>query len=324
MQILPRCRSPWQRRLDARRRHGFVRRCHGDLHLGNICMFRGHPTPFDALEFNEEMASTDVLYDVAFTVMDLVERDLKALANAFLNRYLGATRDYSGLALLPLFVSMRAAVRSLVAAYRPVPDPSEPTASERLDFAIESLEDRPSPRLIAIGGLSGSGKSTISYQIAPKLTGGLGAILLRSDVTRKRLFGVAPETRLPPDAYRVEVSRRVYRRLLRAGGRALRAGVATIIDATFLSIDERKRIEELAEVSEVPFVGIWLECDADELRRRVSARGGDASDAGIAVLEAQLERDAGPGDWITVPSTQALPETAQAVLKAIRGVNEAA
>lgn len=305
------------RQLDARRRHGFVRRCHGDLHLGNVCLFRGRPIPFDALEFNEEMASTDVFYDVAFTVMDLIERGLKPLANAFLNRYLGATRDYSGLALMPLFVSMRAAVRSLVAASVPVPDPRAPSARERLEFALESLSAPASPQLIAIGGLSGSGKSTIARRIAPEIGSGAGAIVLRSDVIRKRLFGTAPEDRLPEAAYRPEVSRRVYNQMARDARRALAAGATVILDATFLSTSERRHMDRSAELAGVGFVGIWLDCPAGELRLRISGRGRDASDADLAVLERQLTRDPGPGDWTTVPATGTPDEVAAALRAAL-------
>lgn len=306
------------RRFDTRQKHGFVRRCHGDLHLGNICMFDGRPTPFDALEFNEEMASIDVLYDIAFTVMDMMERELRPLSNAFLNRYLSATRDYSGLALLPLFISMRAAVRALVAAYRPVLDPLEPSAAERLSFANESLSEAATPRLIAIGGLSGSGKSTIARRVAPQIGIGTGAVLLRSDVARKRLFNVVPEESLPDGAYRKEVSRRVYLQLARDAGRAVAAGSSAILDATFLLVEDRWRVEKVAERAGIRFIGIWLDCDPEELRRRVSARGRDASDADIAVLNRQLERHPGPERWISVSAGGGVGETVADVLCVLR------
>jgi aminoglycoside phosphotransferase family enzyme/predicted kinase len=301
--------------LDARRRHGFVRRCHGDLHLGNICLFEGRPTPFDALEFNEEMASTDVMYDLAFIVMDLVEHDMRPAANALLNRYLGATRDYSGVALLPLFISMRAAVRALVAASRSVADPRGPSAEDRLRFAVESLENAGISQLIAIGGLSGSGKSTIARRIAPKL--GACSVLLRSDVARKRMFGAAPEEALAEAAYGAEASARVYRLLEKDAGRALRSGAVVILDATYLSMDDRRRAERVARLQGVDFKGIWLTCPPDELRRRVAARslaGADASDATVAVLEQQLAHDPGAGDWTVLRSEGRVEETARRAL----------
>jgi uncharacterized protein len=311
------------RRFDTRRRHGFVRRCHGDLHLGNICMFDGRPTPFDALEFNEEMASIDVLYDIAFIIMDLMERDLRPLSNAFLNRYLSATRDYSGLALLPLFISMRAAVRALVAACRPVQDSLEPSVAQRLTFASESLSEAATPRLIAIGGLSGSGKSTIARRVAPQTGNGTGAVLLRSDVARKRLFNVAPEERLPDGAYGKEVSSRVYLQLARDAGRAVAAGSSAILDATFLSIEERWRVESVAERAGVRFTGIWLDCDPEELRRRVSARGRDASDAEITVLNRQLACHPGAESWVPVFAGGGVGETVTSVLSVLCEYSEA-
>ena len=303
--------------LDARQRHGRVRRCHGDLHLGNICLIDGRPTPFDALEFNEEMASTDVLYDIAFTVMDLSERGLPAQASAFLNRYLAATRDYSGASLLALFVSMRAAVRALVAASRKTPNPHEPSAAERLDFAIASLEAGPEPQLIAIGGLSGSGKSTIARRIAPEIGSGAGAIVIRSDVARKHVFGVAPEDRLPDSAYLPAVSARLYCQMLRDAGRALRGGASVVLDATYLAPNDRDRVAALARRLGLRFTGLWLDCTQEVLRARVTARHGDASDADLAVVNAQLDRDPGAGDWISVPADGEIETTARAARAAL-------
>ncbi|TMV09023.1 hypothetical protein FGK63_07840 [Ruegeria sediminis] len=304
--------------LNARRRHGYVRRCHGDLHLGNICLIDGRPTPFDALEFNEEMASTDVIYDIAFIVMDMLERGLRDQANAFLCRYLSATRDYSGLGLLPLFISMRAAVRALVAASRKEPDPHEPGAGERLAFAIRALRDQAKPRLIAIGGLSGSGKSTIARRAAPQIGRGIGAVVLRSDVARKHMFGVSPEDRLPEDAYGPGTTELVYTRLLRDAGRVLRQGFPAVVDATFLSPFEREQVRLAARRAGVPFCPIWMDCGPKTLRARISARTGDASDADVGVLEKQLALRAEAGDWTRVPADGSVEDTAALALAAIR------
>jgi len=298
------------RQLDARQRHGFVRRCHGDLHLGNICLVDGRPTPFDAMEFNEALASIDMLYDIAFTVMDLVERGLKHEANAFLSRYLSARRDYSGLSLLPVFVSMRAAVRCMVAASLSTPEPGAPSASDRIGFALASLADRTAPRLIAVGGLSGSGKSTFARRIAPEIGAGAGAVVLRSDVARKRLWGVAPEDPLPDAAYSAETSARVYTRLSRDAGRAVRAGATAILDATFMSDDDRAFAEATARCAGVPLTGLWLDCPPEELRRRIAGRTGDASDADLEVLESQLANNPGARDWLTVDAGGGIADTA--------------
>jgi uncharacterized protein len=189
--------------LDRRRAAGKVRRCHGDLHLRNVCLFEGKPTLFDCLEFSDELASVDVLYDLAFLLMDLEHRGLADFANFVLNRYLDLTDEDKGLAAMPLFLSSRAAIRAHVtaAAMERAAQPGakpEMAAEARsyLDLSVLLLRPR-SCRLVAIGGLSGTGKSTLAAGLAPSL----GARILRSDVIRKQLFGVAPETRLATRAY---------------------------------------------------------------------------------------------------------------------------
>ena len=189
--------------LDRRAAAGKVRRCHGDLHLRNVCLFEGKPTLFDCLEFSDELASVDVLYDLAFLLMDLEHRGLADFANLVLNRYLDLTGEDDGLAALPLFLSLRAAIRAHVTAAameRVTQSAAKPEmaaeARSYLELAAQFLRPR-SCRLIAIGGLSGTGKSTLAAALAPCL----GARVLRSDVIRKRLFGVAPETQLPASAY---------------------------------------------------------------------------------------------------------------------------
>jgi len=189
--------------LDQRRAEGKVRRCHGDLHLRNICLLDGKSTLFDCLEFSDALASIDVLYDLAFLLMDLEHRGLTEFANVVFNRYLDLTNEDDGLPALPLFLSLRAAIRAHVTAT--AMDRATQVEKKRqmaceacsyLELAARLLRPRPS-RLIAIGGLSGSGKSTLAAALAPAI----GARVLRSDVIRKRLFGVAPETPLPASAY---------------------------------------------------------------------------------------------------------------------------
>ena len=180
-----------------------MRRGHGDLHLRNVCLFEGRPTLFDCLEFSDELASVDVLYDLAFLLMDLEHRGLADFANLVLNRYLDLTGEDDGLAAMPLFLSLRAAIRAHVTAAameRAAQPGAKPAmgaeARSYLDLCARLLRPR-SCRLVAIGGLSGTGKSTLAAALAPSL----GARVLRSDVIRKRLFDVAPETRLPASAY---------------------------------------------------------------------------------------------------------------------------
>ena len=192
--------------------HGLVRQCHGDLHLANIVLYNGQPVPFDCIEFSEDIANIDVLYDLAFTLMDLLHYDLRPHANLLLNRYMEARRDYQGLALLPFFMALRAGIRAMVTA---IAAGEAATASQKQDIRhyhalALHLCTLPTAQMVAIGGLSASGKSTVAQQIALDLMPGSGAIILRSDGIRKRLFNQRPETTLPPDAYNRNVSRKVY------------------------------------------------------------------------------------------------------------------
>jgi aminoglycoside phosphotransferase family enzyme len=279
-------------RLDARRRHGFVRHCHGDLHLANICLIDDEPVPFDCIEFSDDLACIDLMYDLAFLVMDLLRLDLADLANRVMNRYLSLTRDYSGLTLMPLCLSGRALVRAMVGAL----EGDEPKARAYLALASHLLTRAPA-RLIAIGGLSGSGKSTTARAIAARVAPGAGAVVLSSDVIRKRLYGVAPEARLEPAAYAPDVSKRVYRRLEHDARRALAAGQTVIADATFTHPAARARLETLARTCSVAFTGIWLDAPEKVLAERIRARRGDVSDADLAVLASQLKTGVGPLTW---------------------------
>ena len=288
--------------LDGRAATGKVRRGHGDLHLRNVCLFEGRPTLFDCLEFSDELASVDILYDLAFLLMDLEHRGLADFANLVLNRYLDLTDEDDGLAAMPLFLSSRAAIRAHVtaAAMERAAQPGvtpEMGAEARgyLDLCALLLRPR-SCRLVAIGGLSGTGKSTLAAALAPAL----GARVLRSDVIRKRLFEVAPETRLPTSAYTSQMSRRVYHVLRRKAADALAAGYSVIIDAVSLKPAERRSFIAVAEAAGVPFVGLWLVAPAATMDRRLRARRHDASDASPEVLAQQLRQDPGPMDWVRI------------------------
>ena len=248
--------------LEARRAAGKVRRCHGDLHLRNICLVDGEPTLFDCLEFSEALASIDVLYDLAFLLMDLEHRGLTGLANRVLNRYLDRTGEDHGLAAMPLFMSLRAGIRAHVTAtalaQAKSPQKARDMAAEArryLDLAHHVLAPQPR-RLVAIGGPSGSGKSTLAMGLAPELGLRPGARVLRSDVARKLLLGAAPETRLAADAYTPEITRRVYDALCEKAATALAAGYSAIIDAVSLAPAERRTFAEVARRAGVPFSGL--------------------------------------------------------------------
>ncbi|KAA0572588.1 bifunctional aminoglycoside phosphotransferase/ATP-binding protein [Azospirillum sp. Sh1] len=291
--------------LETRRRDGFVRHGHGDLHLRNIVLLDGEPTLFDAIEFDEALAVADVFYDLAFLLMDLDHRGLRPLGNAVLNRYLEETADYGGLAALPLFLSLRAAVRAKVsAAALRLGGKAEGLAGEArryLDQALAALEPAPA-RLVAVGGLSGTGKTRLATGIAPDLGSSPGAVVLRSDVLRKRLCGVADTDRLPADGYAAAVTERVYAELYRRAASVLGTGQAVVVDAVSARPDERRRIEAVAAEAGVRFDGIWMEAPLSERVVRVTNRRNDASDATADVVERQESYDLGTIDWTRLDS----------------------
>jgi uncharacterized protein len=298
--------------LDRRRRQGKIRRGHGDLHLRNICVLDGKPLLFDCLEFSEEFASIDVLYDLAFLLMDLEHLGHRAAANLVFNRYLDLTGEDDGLAAMPLFLSLRAAIRAHVTATTG----GEAEAQRYLGDACAALRS-PSPRLIAIGGLSGTGKSTIAAALAPELGARPGARVLRSDVIRKRLFGLDPESRLPGAAYSRDVTERVYKALCDEAALALRAGYCAIIDSVALKGEERRSFVEIARRAGAAFTGLWLEAPPDALLARVGARKQDASDATREIVERQLLIDPGPLDWQRLDAGKGEVQTLQTVRAAL-------
>jgi aminoglycoside phosphotransferase family enzyme/predicted kinase len=290
-------RADW---LQARAAAGFVRRCHGDLHLGNICLWQGRPVPFDAVEFDEAIATGDVGYDLAFLLMDLEHRAGRRAANRVLCRYVARTGDWALVAGLPLFMAQKAIVRAHVEAAR------GRGAEARAYLAMSLGYLRPAPAVVvAIGGLQGTGKTTLARALAPELGPAPGALILRSDEIRKRLRGVAPEERLPPDAYTEEVSRAVFAEMHRAVAEVAAAGHAAIADATYLDPAHRRAVAAAAAGGGAPFLGIWLQAPLPELEARIMARRGDASDADIAVLRRAARANPGQIDWQRIDSRDA-------------------
>jgi aminoglycoside phosphotransferase family enzyme/predicted kinase len=287
--------------LDARARRGCVRHCHGDLHAANIVLWHGRPMLYDAIEFDPEIARIDTLYDLAFLLMDLGMRGAPRAANVILNRTLWKTPAddaFEGLALLPLFMSLRAAIRAMVTAERASQESGEARAHDlakasALLSKAQTLLDRPAPRLIAVAGLSGTGKSTLASALAPHLGGAPGAVHIRTDLVRKALAGVDETQRLPPASYTPAASRTVYAETLRQAGRALDAGATVIVDAVAAHADERDAIAALAQAHGLRFDGLWLTGDADVLSARVAARDGDASDATVDVVRTQATWETG-------------------------------
>lgn len=295
----------WQchrERLDARAAQGKVRRCHGDLHLANICLFEGQPTLFDCLEFDEELATVDVLYDLAFLLMDLWHRGLGRLANLCLNRYLDATGDEAGLALLPFFMALRAAIRAQVLALQAKGATGHAAAEAQAYFALaRRLLGESAPCLVAVGGLSGSGKSTLAGLLAPQIGPPPGARVLSSDRLRKGHFGVPAETRLPESAYAPEVSQKIYHELMTRAALLLQGGWSVVADAVFDRAADRAAIAAAAPDG-VRFSGLWLQAPADLLTQRVAARRDDPSDATVAVVAAQARRLGGEIGWPAIPA----------------------
>ena len=284
--------------LDRRMEQGFVRCCHGDLHLGNILLEAGQPILFDCIEFNDRLREIDILYDVGFLLMDLAFRGAPEAANRVLNGWLDqAARTFSagpweGLAALGLYQSVRAAVRAHVNGMEGRHD-----ESRRYLAAAQAHLEPGVPALIALGGLSGSGKSTLARALAPRLGAAPGAVVLRSDEIRKRLWGRDPTAALPPEAYAPQASVSVYKALFSAARACLAAGKTVVADAVFLRPEERAGVEALAAASGAAFHGLWLEAPPEILRHRIESRRGDASDADARVLALQLTRDPGDIRW---------------------------
>lgn len=286
--------------LDGRGRRGKIRRVHGDLHLANIALIDGEPTPFDCLEFDEELATTDIIYDLAFLLMDLWHRDLCAGANLVFNRYVDLSGDEDGVRLLPLFLSVRATIRAHVLAATAVRTGSAAAAEQALGFMdlAERLLETERAGLVAVGGLSGTGKSAVARALGPDIGAAPGARVLRSDVLRKRLAGVAPEQKLSPALYTPLASRTVYALLIDLAARHLSNGTAVIADAVFADAEERAAIARAAAHAHVPFVGLWLEAPEATRLERVRLRLADASDADAGVVQAQSHHATGPlGSW---------------------------
>lgn len=308
--------------LQARAAAGRVRLCHGDLHLGNIAVIDAVLTPFDCLEFDEDLATVDVLYDLAFLLMDLWNGKHRKAANVVANRYLDRSpADEDGLALLPLFMSMRAAVRSHVKAAEAAQSGLTETVLEArryLRLAHLLLESTP-PELIAVGGLSGCGKTTVARRLAPEIGRPPGARHLRSDVLRKRLAGVPPEDRLDSSAYSSEANQRVYDELFRLAAVALRAGQSVVADAVFGRPIEKAGIAAVPRANGVPFCGIWLDLPGEQRLSRVGGRRRDASDADADVVRKQTHAaDLGPADWIVVPAAAGVEALVSSILMHLR------
>ena len=295
---------------------GLVRRCHGDLHLRNIVLIDGEPTLFDAVEFSDEIATGDVLYDLAFLLMDLEERGLRASANRLFNRYLAPEPPdaVTGLVALPLFLSLRAAIRAKVEAAsaerldRQKCDETRALARRYFDCAVRFLAHVP-PRLVAVGGLSGVGKSALARALAPEIGRAPGALWLRSDLERKAMFGVEETVGLPPPPTPADVTRDVYEWLIDKARIALRAGQAVLLDATFATSAERSAAAGAAAAVGVAFAGLFLDAPLTTRLERIASRRADASDADADVARRQTAEPLSEKGWAAVAASGSLSDT---------------
>jgi hypothetical protein len=287
-----------KRLMEQRKQQGFVRECHGDLHLGNITRIDGRVTPFDGIEFNPGLHWIDVISEIAFVVMDLHQRGFNQFAYRFLNRYLSASGDYEGLALLPYYLVYRALVRCKVALLRweQHKDSHELQEAESYASLAEKYSQRKPTQLLITHGYSGSGKSTFSAQIAENL----GIILLRSDIERKRLIYQTEQDQsqkissneVNHGIYAPDNVMLVYRRLAELASTLLDAGFSVLIDAAFLQLRQRELFTKLASEKQVGILILDFCAPEQELKQRIIERqqsGSDASEATLAVLEHQLK-----------------------------------
>ncbi|MCR6630772.1 MAG: AAA family ATPase [Magnetospirillum sp.] len=287
--------------LEERRAAGMVRQCHGDLHCGNICMVDGQPTLFDAIEFSDDIACIDVFYDLAFLLMDLERRGARPLAGYALNHYLDLSGDYRGIGLLPLLLSLRAAVRAHVSATMAAGAGGTERgrlaaeADGYLEAALDYLAP-PAPSLLAVGGLSGSGKSRMGRELAPLLAVPAAAVV-RTDALRKQIMGAGLLEKLGPEGYTPEVTERTYQALYDTCLTVLKAGHAVVADAVFAKPEQRDAIEQVARAAGVPFRALWLHTPPKLAAARIRGRKANVSDATVAVLEQQLAYDLGPISW---------------------------
>lgn len=311
--------------LEQRGSADFVRQCHGDLHLANIVLIEDQPVLFDAIEFDPTIASTDVLYDPAFPLMDFLRYNRHAGANSLMNRYLSTSplENLDALGALPLFMSLRAGIRANVMLARLGPacrDDANIRQSAHVYFELALRLIQPAaPRLVAVGGLSGTGKSVLARALAPSMNPDPGAVVVRSDVLRKRLLHVSETDRLPEGAYRPEITRQIYDMLGQHATRVLSQGHSAVVDAVFADQSERTAIRNDANRLGAKFIGLYLQTDLATRQRRIGARGRDASDATPEIAALQEKFDIGAVDWTLIDASGTPEQTLKLCQSAIAG-----
>lgn len=287
--------------ISARKQQGFIRNCHGDMHLANITLIDNKVTVFDCIEFNDNFRWIDVISEIAFTTMDLIDRKRPDFAARLLDRYLQRTGDYAGLALMRFYQTYRALVRAKVAILRhSQAGLNENEKAESLNQykeysrLAETFTQPQTPTLCIAHGVSGAGKTTLTQPLLEHY----GMIRLRSDVERKRLFGLSAETKSDSDTdqgiYTTSASSQTYQQLLQLSQTTLQAGYHTIVDATFLKRNQRQMFCQLAQTLQTPFMILHFHADEALLRKWITQRhaeGKDASEATLKVLTHQLNTE---------------------------------
>jgi len=282
--------------FEQRKNRGFVRECHGDLHLANMAWVESKPLVFDCIEFNPNLRWIDVMSEIAFLIMDLEKRGQSRLAYRFLNSYLEGTGDYSGLRVLNFYLVYRVIVRAKVEAIRANQSDASPEERvagkkafhEYLQLAVQYSQERPL-KLIITHGLSGSGKSTLAQGLVERI----GAVRIRSDVERKRLFGLDPEeaSQSSPDGnlYSEAANRQTYQKLVELSRAALEGGYSVVVDAACLAASQRELFKALASKMQVPYTILEITASEATLKRRIASRQDGVSDADLNVLETQIQ-----------------------------------
>jgi uncharacterized protein len=307
-------------RLKDRTSTGHVRRVHGDLHLRNLLLIDGRPVLFDALEFDERLATCDVLYDLAFLLMDLCHRDLHRQANIAMAAYLlaAAQTEDSGLAALPLFMAVRAAIRAMVVLQT---DQATGRIGENIDEARHYLTQAARylrsgrPVLIAVGGVSGTGKTVLARDIATRVGCCPGAVHLRTDTERKARSGTV--------TYDPAARSGIYDQMLSRASTLLAAGRSVVLDGTFLDPAQRRAARDMAARLDIAFGGLWLTAPAPVLIERVTSRRDDASDADACVVTAQMSssgRQINDRGWMTIDASKTKETTKAAAFATLAAI----
>lgn len=316
--------------LQDRFHQNWIRYGHGDMHLQNICILDGKPVLFDAIEYEDDFIIGDVLYDLSFLLMDLAAKGFQDTANQIFNQYVRKmgwllnSRNLRVLRCLPFFMAMRAGIRTHVAASQFTQATTETDKNLFADQARNYLKTsfqylhKPHPIAIAIGGYSGSGKSTIAKKIASMIGSNPGALRIRSDEIRRQLIDWDDFSPMPQHAYTSDMSQAVYTKMQEIALAALAEGHSVILDAVLDREIDRLMFQKSLSDTGTDFYGFWLVVDPAEMEARISGRTRDASDATVGILRLQLERH--PliqTDWTKINANGPVPETLKLVLKNI-------